>query len=212
MCGRITLLTYDELSEVLEAVEARMGMRVGHCGDRAQARPGNALQAILPSPDDTQKLKIAALNWGFMLPNSKKLIFNTRIESALEGSRLWAGPIRDGRCVLPVASFFEPHGSETVRSPRTGRQMKRQYEFASPAGEPLLLASVQREGCLSVVTTAPNASVSPIHERMPLALRFEEVTTWLGNEFAMLADRSGLDLVATPEDHGEQLSAQLALF
>ena len=208
MCGRITLLTYDELEEVLEAVEARRGMRIEARDGRAQARPGSELRAIVPAGNG---LELAPFTWGFSFPDSKKLIFNTRIESALGGTRMWADAIREGRCVLPVATFFEPHGSETAPSPRTGRPIKRQYEFAAPDGEPLLLASVQREGRLSVVTTEPNASVSPIHPRMPLALRFEEVPTWLGDDFPSLADRSHLNLLAHPEDD-DQTPPQLSLF
>lgn len=208
MCGRITLLTYDELEEVLAAVEGRRAMRIARCESRGQARPGSELQAIAPS---RAGLKIAPFTWGFTFPGSKKLIFNTRIESALEGTRLWAEPIREGRCVLPVATFFEPHGSETVTSPRTGKPMKRQYEFASPDSEPLLLASVQHEGRLSVVTCEPNASVAPVHPRMPLALRFEEVPTWLGDDFSALADRSSLELAVRPEGDPAE-PPQLSLF
>ena len=208
MCGRITLLTYDELEEVLEAVEARRAMRIGRTTGRAQARPGSSLQAIALTGNG---LQLAPFTWGFNFPDSKKLIFNTRIESALGGTRMWAEAIRDGRCVLPAATFFEPHGTETTASPRTGRPMKRQYEFASPAGEPLLLAGVHDGGRLSVITTEPNANVAPIHPRMPLALRFEEVPAWLGDDFASLADRSRIELTARPEDENAE-PPQLSLF
>ena len=209
MCGRIALLTYDELEEVLSAVESRRGMRMAARGDRAQARPGSAVTGIAAGESG---LELTPFTWGFAFPGSKKLIFNTRIESALGGTRMWADAIRDGRCVLPAATFFEPHGSETARSPRTGRPMKRQYEFASPEGEPLLLASVQRDGRLSVVTTEPNASVARVHPRMPLVLRFEEVPIWLGDDFPTLADRSGFDLLSSPEDYDEPEPPQLSLF
>lgn len=215
MCGRVSLLTYDELEKVLEAVEARRAMRIKRGVARAQARPGSELQAIAPSGDG---LTIKPFTWGFEAPWGKKLIFNTRIESALGDTRMWAQAIREGRCVLPVATFFEPHGSETSTSPRTGRPMKRQYEFAAPGGEPMLLASIQQEGRLSVVTTDPNASVSPIHKRMPLVLRFQEVRTWLEGDYASLADRSGFELLAHPEGDGatnsgpDNGSQQLALF
>lgn len=202
------MLTYDELQEVLEAARAQRAMRIAHRDDRAQARPGSALQAICPA---AEVLQLVSFNWGFSYPDSNKLIFNTRIESALGGTRLWAEPIRDGRCILPVATFFEPHESETATSPRTGKPVKRQYEFSSPNGEPLLLASVQREGRLSVVTTEPNVSVSPVHPRMPLVLQFQEVDEWLHGDYAALANRSGMSLLARPEDDGEE-PAQLSLF
>lgn len=54
----------------------------------------------------------------------------------------------------------------------------------------------------SVVTTGPNARVSPVHPRMPLLLRFQEVPLWLegsASDIAPLADRSQCDLAARPE-------------
>lgn len=212
MCGRITLLTYEELLDVVESVEKRTaaGQLAEQGGAaRAQARPNSVIRAI--APVDGQ-LKINELVWGFPLDGGKKTVFNTRIESALDGSRMWLGPLRDGRCLLPVASFFEPHATETSVSPRTGRPIKRQYEFANESGMPLLLASVHDGTHLSVVTSEPNASVAPIHPRMPLVLRFEEVETWLYGDYATLADRSGIPLAARPETLDPPAPAQLSLF
>ena len=199
----------DELREAIDAVKGRKRLHLAGDSKRGQARPGSTVNAIAVGADG---LGVAPLTWGFAAPDrSGKLVFNTRVESALGGSRMWAEAIREGRCILPAAAFFEPHRSETARSPRSGRTTKRQYEFSMPDGAPLLLASVQRDGRLSVVTTEPNASVAPVHPRMPLALRFEEVPTWLGDDFPTLADRSGLPLDARPED-GEDENPQLTLF
>ena len=235
MCGRFTYLTLEELTEVVAAIGERATVRLRPGSERSQARPGSAVQAIVSRPRvaspsseglsldtaiddasalDKPELEIAPLTWGFTLGEGKRLVFNTRIESALGGSPLWKHAIQNGRCIMPVASFFEPHGSETVCSPRTGRPMKRQYEFADTHEQPLLLAGVHDQGRLSIVTTAPNASVAPVHERMPLALRFEEVPTWLEGDFAALADRSGFQLSVRPEqiDSPEIEAAQLTLF
>ena len=212
MCGRITLLTYEELLDVVESVEKRTAaglLREQDGATRAQARPNSVVRAITPVGG---QLEISELVWGFPLDGGKKTVFNTRIESALEGSRMWLGPLRDGRCLLPVASFFEPHATETSISPRTGRPIKRQYEFASESGMPLLLASVHDGTRLSVVTSEPNASVAPIHPRMPLVLRFEEVEAWLYGDYATLADRSGISLAARPETPEPPAPAQLSLF
>ena len=212
MCGRFTYLTYDELADVVQVVEQRGSARLRSGVERAQARPGSDVHALVPR---ASCLEIEPFIWGFELPG-KKLVFNTRIESALGGSALWADAIREGRCILPVASFFEPHASETVRDLRTRRLGKRQYEFADAHSMPLLLASVHDGGRLSVVTTEPNESVAPIHNRMPLALRFEEVPLWLEGDFTPLADRSDFELLARPEDAGrvdcESDDPQLSLF
>ena len=172
--------------------------------------------------DLRDQLSIGTFRWGFTPSWSNKTIFNTRIESALSGSGMWANIIRDGRCIVPAASFFEPHATETVRSPRTGRQVKRSYEFAQPDGSPLLLAGLCNDGCCSIVTTEPNRWVSPIHSRMPLALRFEEVLPWLAGDqetLSALADRCSYELHVAPEsisaagnENDAEPPAQLSLF
>ena len=195
-------LTYDEMRSVVEAVETRslpdlhVSAVAGGMPGRAQARPGSVVEAIAPHVNG---LKIAPFTWGFPIQGGKKLVFNTRLESALSGTGMWAPAIRGSRCLLPVASFFEPHMAETATSSRTGKPIKRQYEFAATGGAPLLLAAVSSSDRLSVVTTEPNAAVAPIHPRMPLVLRFEEVPVWLEGDYASLADRTGLAFEIAPE-------------
>lgn len=195
MCGRFVVLTREEVAAVVAAVERGEWLEPLDADvERAQAFPGNSIQAF-GAPDG--RLAIGSFLWGFPLEWSKKPVFNTRIESALSGSGMWAPLIGDGRCIVPAARFFEPHASETVRSPKTGRQIKRAYEFAGPDGTPLLLAGLTDGAHCSIVTTEPNRWVSPIHNRMPLVLRFEEVPIWLGGsltEAAALADRSAYEL------------------
>ena len=194
MCGRFEVLTYEEVAAVVAAVEGRAASdAIPHDGPHAQARPGSNVLLF----DDTHHITEA--QWGFTPEWGTKPVFNTRIESALAVKGMWREPIQNGRCIIPAAAFYEPHATETVRSPLTGRLMKRQYRFALPAEEPLLLAGVQAEGRCSVVTCEPNRWVSPVHNRMPLLLRFEEVLTWLSADWPSLADRSDLALLSAPE-------------
>ena len=225
MCGRITVLTLDEIHDVVKSVEMRQSARLScTLPKRDQARPGDTLHAIglqegrLPAQE--AGLQIFETTWGITAPWNGKLVYNTRIESALGGSSMWDAAIREGRCILPAAAFFEPHATEMARSPKTGRPIKQQYEFAMPGKAPLLLASVCDGNRLSIVTTEPNAHVAPIHPRMPLALRFEEVPLWLEgdlSDIAELADRSTLQLDAQPEALSAPANtrfddAQLSLF
>lgn len=61
------------------------------------------------------------------------------------------------------------------------------------------MAAVREDGRFSVVTTTPNASVAPVHDRMPLVLGPGESRIWLGPYFGRLADRNDVRLVAEPE-------------
>ena len=60
-----------------------------------------------------------------------------------------------------------------------------------------------------MVTTGPNEAVSPIHHRMPLVVRPDEVPMWLGPGYSALADRSAIGLAVRPEERSGQ---QLPLF
>ena len=204
MCGRFTYLTGEEFAGVVDALEGGTGLVELDCGvEREMARPRSHVQAVVW---DGGAFGVAQFTWGFRPTQSTDVVFNTRIESALGGVPLWACPLRDGRCILPVASFFEPHRSETSFNPKTGRQAKRQYEFADPRNVPLLLASIHDGSCVSVLTTEPNAAVRPIHARMPLVLRFEEVPLWLDGDYAPLADRSAVELSVLAEAIPDQLT------
>ena len=49
--------------------------------------------------------------------------------------------------------------------------------------------------CFIILTTAPNDSVAPIHDRMPLLLSYEQVRPWLvdaGAALELLCSRAAL--------------------
>ena len=210
MCGRFVMLSAEEVADVVAAVEQRERLRALKGGiARAQAFPGSAI-ATIGMRDGA--LAVDENIWGFSPAWSTKPVFNTRIEKALAGSGMWAQAYANGRCIVPAAAFFEPHATETMPSPRTGRPMKRPYVFETPEGEPLLIAGVREDGRCSVVTTEPNPWVAPIHNRMPLLLRFEEVAAWL-EEGLVPQSTSSFELSVQPEyADTDSRQSQLALF
>lgn len=199
MCGRFVMLTFDEVLQVIQCLEFHTPFNeLPDWPARPSAYPGSEAPVIMPGEGG---LEARPLRWGFETSWQKGLLFNTRIETAL-GPRpsLWRNPIREGRCIVTTGGFFEPHRSETRPSPRTGRPVKQHYLFRNPTDTPLLLAAVAGDGCFSVVTTEPNGAMAPIHDRMPLVLRPEEASAWLGPDFAALADRTGVALEAQKEE------------
>lgn len=204
MCVRFSPLTAEEAQAVLDARgTGRHAIRCIEAPDPTHdAHPGS--QVPLFVTDGAGGLRVAQLEWGFPLDGKPHAVFNTRIESALEQLRLgrrgmWAKAIARGRCLVPVRAFYESHAAERVLSERAGRTVRRQYRFRLPGARAFLLAAVQADGNFSIVTTAPNASVAPVHERMPLALGPGESDVWLGPDFGTLADRSGVALAAEAE-------------
>lgn len=155
-------------------------------------------------PDDAGSLEVVELEWGFPLDGKPDAVFNTCIESAFERLRrgrrgMWAKAIAGGRCLVPVRAFYESHAIERSISEKTGKPVRRQYRFRLPGARAFLLAAVQQDGRFSIVATEPNASVAPIHDRMPLVLGPGESSVWLGPGFAELTNRSHIELTAKPE-------------
>ena len=194
MCHRVMPLSLSEVEQILEerrrTGRARMPERDASV-EVPDAYPGKQLPLI--APDENGDLQPVQLMWGFDAPPGarSKLVFNTRIETALAhmdaGRGMWAEPLAQGRCLVPVLSFYE---SWTRNPPRRGAQVR----FSYPGHRAFLLAGIQSQGRVSIVTTEPNADVSPLHSRMPLVLGPGESARWLGPDFAMLANRSAIRL------------------
>lgn len=214
MCGRFEVLSLDSVVDVVRVLEAASPANVMPdwparlvCpdGEAANAVPGDAVDVVVA--DARGALSIARLTWGFTVDWSPRPVYNTRLEKAMGPEPgMWAEPIAHGRCVVAARGFFETHGSEKARSPKTGRQIKRRYRFGDADDAPLLLAAVYGDGCFSIVTTSPNAVVSPVHDRMPLVLNPQDAAWWLraswpefASNWRKLADCSGVRLTSRPE-------------
>lgn len=148
--------------------------------------------------------------------NKGKLIYNARFENALRPGSMWNDSLAYRRCLIPITAFYEPDKAHIVPSPRTGKLVRQQVRFTLQSKEPapgsdsrtgksststplFFLAGIYENARFAVVTCAPNASVAPVHDRMPIALRPEEASIWLGRAYTTLADRSGMALRAVNE-------------
>jgi putative SOS response-associated peptidase YedK len=86
-------------------------------------------------------------------------------------------PYREGRALVPASGFYEWR-SETRR--------KQPYYF-SPADGPLLaLAAIFEAGTFTLITTAPNATMRDIHDRMPVIIARASYAAWLAGEDGLL--------------------------
>lgn len=205
VCTRMIPLTYDEAVAALDAHEHTGRARVARRDEFdpvCDAYPGSEVPAYVM--DSYGRLATVKLIWGYTLEGRRAAVYNTRIETALDQLRrgrhgMWANAIAQGRCLVPVRAFYESHGVETVPSEKTGKPVRRQHRFRVPCAGSFFLAGVQQEGQLSIVTTAPNASVAHVHDRMPLVLGPGESGVWLGPDFDRLADCSAIQLTAEPE-------------
>lgn len=196
MCGQMSAAPK---TAVLGATrELGLGDPIDKTGDlwpKGDAFPRSQVPVIVFPPENAPVIQL--LTWGFSVPGRTNVIFNTRIETAAD-LPLWQDAIASRRCLVPASSFFERHRTERGISPTTGKAVKQLERFDAPEGDLLFLAGIWQGEEFSVMTTAPNASVAPIHDRMPLVVRANEVRTWLFGDYASLADRSTIALDAQP--------------
>ena len=114
--------------------------------------------------------------WGLPGFRGRQQIINARAETVTEKPMLRRS-IAFQRCVIPATGFYEWDAA------------KHKYFFQMP-GQPLYLAGIYDNisgvNCFIILTTEPNDSVAPIHDRMPLLLSHEQVRPWLVDAGAAL--------------------------
>ena len=111
--------------------------------------------------------------WGFPGFQEKQVIFNARCESAME-KPMFRDSIRHGRMVVPAAWFYE------------WNRRKEKNTFYRKDRPVLFMAGCCRQyedGMRFVIlTTGANASMKPVHDRMPLILEEDEIAPWILDE------------------------------
>ena len=115
-------------------------------------------------------LAAQVLQWGFPGFDKGKLLINARAES-VKDRPTFSRSFEQGRCVLPAAGFYEWDKS------------KEKVTFTVPDRPILYLAGIWRpygpEKRFVILTREANASMAPVHDRMPLILTREEVAPWV---------------------------------
>lgn len=201
MCRQFTILTLDETLGVIQRIEmaSPVVLEPDWPAQRPSAFPQSKVPVIVPmfnpalgAPLVPGSLGACELTWGFDEPWQTGVIFNSRIESAAKPT--WREAMAHCRCFVVAPAFFESHQTETVPSPKTGKPIKRPCEFRAPDGGPLFLGCIWQGDRFSVVTTEANRCVAPVHPRMPMVLRQDELPLWLGPNYQALADRSNIQL------------------
>lgn len=132
------------------------------------------------APVITSEGNLVSMRWGF---DRKVLspINNSRSDKL--DSPMWKQAFENRRCLIPVASFFEWSGP---------KGQKRTHRFSSPDDSWLLMAGIWEESetlgpCFSMITTAANSMMEPIHHRMPAILNITEVDAFLAGEMLTFA-------------------------
>lgn len=182
MCGRYYVddNTVREIEKVIRQVDERFSIdsRAGVSQNTLKLSAGDIhpteLAPVLVTEHGTVGCRM--LRWG--LPGfvakergrKRPVIFNARSETAMDKPAFRDG-IRSRRIVVPAAWFYE------------WNCRKEKNTFRRQDSSVLFMA-----GCYNhyedgdrfvILTTAANASMEPVHDRMPLILERDELAAWL---------------------------------
>ncbi|MGM0169057.1 hypothetical protein IGI39_003374 [Enterococcus sp. AZ135] len=107
--------------------------------------------------------------WGFEGFRKGQLMINARAESVDE-KKTFSKPFRESRCVFPMTGFYEWNAD------------KEKFLFTD-GGKVMYVAGFYRmhENVAEsiIMTTEPNSTVSPIHDRMPLIIEKYDIDKWV---------------------------------
>ena len=117
-----------------------------------------------------KEVRTEQMQWGFTQQYQEGLLINARAETVLSKPS-FRDSMRHCRCVIPAAGFYE------------WNKAKEQVSFRMPQSKILYMAGIwqptAKEKQCTILTTSPNDSVSPVHDRMPLVLTSEEIIPWI---------------------------------
>ncbi|MFZ5909546.1 MAG: SOS response-associated peptidase [Chloroflexota bacterium] len=177
MCGRFTL-TIDP-AELQEAFEGYTFPE--QFAPRFNIAPS---QPVLAIPNDGQKRADFFL-WGLIPSWAKDPVIGNRLINArgetLAEKPSFRGSFKYKRCLIPADGFYEWKA-------QPGAKTKVPYFIHLASRQPFAFAGLWDEwhapdGSLvkscTIITTAPNELIAPIHNRMPVILRPDDYTQWM---------------------------------
>ena len=137
-------------------------------GTRRDVRPSDCAPVICLK---NGVVSAARQRWGFTSEGGK-LVINARAESALD-KPMFSESLLKRRLVIPADGFYEWNS-------------QREKHIFTAEKEKLYMAGFCRwegeEWRFCILTTQANPSVKPVHARMPLILKENQVEEWLKNE------------------------------
>lgn len=176
MCGRYTLSTPGErLAEVFDVPE-RLELEPRFNIAPTQTAP------VIVAAEEKAKRTLRELRWGLIPfwaeePSIGNRMINARAETVDE-KPAYRDSFAARRCLVPADGFYEWR--------RSGRH-KQPHFFSRGDGEPFAIAGIWARWSrgaepiesYALITTEANATVAPIHDRMPVVLGEADWSLWL---------------------------------
>ena len=176
MCGRFTqTATMAEMCALLAGLE----IDLSECLPDYNVAPTQDIVTILNQPP----LRAVRTAWGIPSPHGKRPLINARAET-LADKPSFRGAFQERRCLIPAGGFYEWQHRGAERIPWYFRPRSPGLFCFAGLWQPF-----DGRRCSVIITTEANASVRPIHDRMPVILAPAQYAAWLdGNaDFSTLS-------------------------
>jgi putative SOS response-associated peptidase YedK len=185
MCGRIVQANGPVRYRLVEGLDVPDN-RLSNIPRRYNGAPSQELLVIRQN-HKSGDYSLDLLKWGFVAnhcrePKPKIKPINAKAET-VAGSPLFAASYARRRCIVPVDGYFEWMATKDGKQP---------YAIAMKDGAPFALAGIwdnwkdpasgEWVRTFALLTVPANALVGRIHDRMPLILKADHYTRWLGPE------------------------------
>ena len=198
MCGRFTLFEADKILSKKFGVSS-----IPPLSPRYNIAPSQPVAAVRATTDGSGR-EIALLRWGLIPSWSKDpaigtRLINARAETAAEKPS-FRNAFRQHRCLIPANGFYEWQRQERGKQPYFIRMRdKRLFAFAGLWDRWESPNEGVIETC-TILTTAANTVLAPIHDRMPVILPQTDYAQWLDPAQKQMDTLSPLLVPFPPED------------
>ena len=196
MCGRFTLLVdLSLIKESFHIQEVASDYRPGN-----NISPTQQISAIILDG----KTKLVNFRWGLIPswakdPSIGNKMFNARAETIADKPS-FREAFKKRRCLIIADGFYEWQKTETGKKP---------FHFSLRSGSPFSFAGLYEtwispdntpiKTC-TIITSAPNDLLKPIHDRMPVIVPKDKENVWIDTG---VQDKDELEAILSPYPAGE---------
>jgi putative SOS response-associated peptidase YedK len=175
MCGRYALLNPNKIFD-----------RFGTVNQLQQLMANADMRPTQLAPVVTMDRQATLMRWG-LIPSWAKdpavgqKMINARAEG-IDQKPSFRKPLRVSRCIIPATGFYEwqatAHGKVKYLFTRPDDEM---FGFAGLC-DTWIDPNGERRETFTIITTAPNEIVAPVHDRMPVILQQADEAAWLDKD------------------------------
>jgi putative SOS response-associated peptidase YedK len=177
MCGRYSLVPTESIAARFDIQQAQLTLV-----PRYNVTPSQSMPVVVRNSPNC----LVEMQWGLIPswskePRAQFSTINARAETITK-SPVFRGPFKSQRCLVPASGFYEWQKTAQGKQPYCIRLKDGELFAFAGLYDVWHDAAGNELSSYTVITTAPNDLVAPIHNRMPVILQQEDEDIWLDKE------------------------------